>query len=71
MALQRVPIQTLADPTHRAVELQGNRNDKLPTDKVYVDPQSGHVQDGRRGDQLKDLRGNEMERPRTTWYGGW
>lgn len=68
MAIQRVPVQTVADPVHGQVDLEGNANDALPNDRVYVDAQSGRIADGRLDGKLSDLKGGELEIPRTVWY---
>ena len=68
MAIRRVPIESVADPEHGRMQLSGDSHDLLPRDKVYVDPANGRLKDGRRGDTLSDLDGDEIEIPRTTWY---
>lgn len=68
MAITRIPIEAVADQKHGTITLEGNSDDRLPSDRVYVDPQSGAVKDGRLGQKLSALRGGEVEIPRTTWY---
>ena len=68
MDIRRIPIESVADPVHGTMQLYGDSDDLLPRDRVYVDPRSGRLKDGRRGDTLEDLGGNEIEIPRTTWY---
>ncbi len=68
MAIRRVPVETIADPDHGTLVLEGDSREELPHDRVYVSPRAGAVRDGKRGDKLRDLEGNEIEIPRTTWY---
>lgn len=68
MAIRRVPIESVADPEHGRMQLYGDSRDILPRDRVYVGPRDGRLKDGRRGDTLADLGGDEIEIPRTTWY---
>ena len=68
MAIRRVPIETVADPLHGKINLEGNSRDLLPRDRVYINPIEGTVIDGREGDTLGQLKGDEIELPRTTWY---
>ncbi len=68
MAIKRVMVETVADPRHGSIFLEGEHHDELPQDRVYVDPHTGIVLDGGKGHRLADLRGNEIELPKTTWY---
>jgi hypothetical protein len=68
MTVRRIPVMTVADPEHGTMVLEGDSYEVLPPDRVYVNPQRGIIKDGRSGDRLLDLSGNEIEIPRTTWY---
>lgn len=68
MALRRIPIQNLADPRHEVVVLEGRANERLPSNRVYVDLDTGKVINGSKGARLSQLRGREIELPRTTWF---
>lgn len=69
MSIKRVPVETVADQTHGSIMLEGDTRDSLPSDRVYVNPSKGEVVDGQRGGKLGDLAGDEIEMPRTRWYG--
>ena len=43
-------------------------NEGLPLDRVYVDPGTGRVYDGRRGHRVSDVPDGAVELPVTTWY---
>lgn len=68
MAIRRVAVRTVADPVHQEMRLEGDANDTLPTNRVYVDRTTGRTFDGRRGDKLRDVTPDATEIPRTTWY---
>ena len=68
MAIKRIPVETVADPNHGTLVLEGEGREVLPLDRVYVEPEDGTIRDGNLGHRLKDLRGNEIEIPRTIWY---
>ncbi len=68
MAIRRVPIENLSEPGHRPIFLRGEEDSTLPKNKVYVDPTTGRVLSGQRGDKLRHLLGREIELPLTTWY---
>ena len=68
MSIRRIPVETVADPDHGTMTLEGDGYDRLPSDRVYVNPRTGIIRDGSRGSRLLDLSGNEIEIPKTTWY---
>jgi hypothetical protein len=68
MPIKRVPIVTVADPEHRAMMLEGEITDAAPNGKVYIDPDSGTIVDGRKGGTLANISPRMLELPRTTWY---
>lgn len=70
MTIQRVEIDSISGPKHGPVILEGKVTDKLPKGNVYVNPTTGETKSGSRGDQLRHLKGGELEIPRSTWYGG-
>ena len=62
-------IYQASGPEHGTVSLTPSRsNANIPRDRVYVDPQSGNVFDGRRGQKLSDVPDGAVELPVTTWY---
>ncbi len=68
MVTRRIP--TVAESDTNVIEMEGRPDDRLPDNRVYVDPHSGRTVDGRRGGKLRDLRGDEIEILRTTWFRG-
>ena len=68
MTVRRIPVATVADPDHGTMHLEGDEHERLPLDRVYVNPRRGTIKDGQLGDKLRDLSGNEIEIPRTTWF---
>lgn len=68
MTIKRIPIENLTDANHGRVALEGNSWDRLPKSSVYVDPKTGKIIDGSKGATLGELRGDEVELPRTTWH---
>ncbi len=68
MAIKRVPIVTVADPEHRAMMLEGEITDAAPKDRVYIDPDSGAVVDGRKGGTLANITPRMLELPVANWY---
>jgi len=68
MGIMRKPVRTVADAEHGTIVLEGKDGEVLSPNHVYVNPREGTVRDGRRGDRLSDLQGNEIEIPRTIWH---
>ena len=62
-------IHQASGPEHGTASLVPARpNENVPRDRVYVDPQTGQVYDGRRGHKLADVPDGAVELPVTTWY---
>lgn len=61
-------IQTTTTPNHDTMVLEGMPHETLDKTKAYVNPFNGDCFDGSNGHRLRDLKGNEMEIPKTTWF---
>lgn len=66
--MRRIPIETVADPNQRSLQLEGHNSELLPSDKVYVDPVSGKTFSGKQGHRMKDLPPNAIETPKVHCY---
>jgi len=67
MVFRRVVPQALLNE-NRVVLEGGDRNQRLPSGRVYVSPSSGRVYDGEKGDRLTSLPPDATEIDKTTWY---
>jgi hypothetical protein len=61
-------IHQASGPEHGTSLVMARSDENIPRDRVYVDPQTGQVYDGRRGQKLADVPDGAVELPVTTWY---
>lgn len=61
-------IHQASGPEHGTSLVAAKSDENIPRDRVYVDPQTGQVYDGRRGYKLADVPDGAVELPVTTWY---
>jgi len=66
--MRRIPIESLADGQHGRIALEGENTERLPKDRVYIDPKTGRIVDGGKGGKMGDLKGGMAELPKTTWW---
>jgi hypothetical protein len=61
-------IYRASGPEHGTTSLVPRSDESIPSDRVYLDPQTGQVYDGRRGHKLADVPDGAVELPVTSWY---
>ncbi len=62
-------IYRASGPEHGTASMAPARaNDNIPSDRVYLDPDTGQVYDGRRGHKLADVPDGAVELPVTHWW---
>lgn len=61
-------IHQASGPEHGTSLVAARSNGNIPEDRVYVDPNTGKVYDGRQGQKLADVPDGAVELPVTTWY---
>lgn len=62
-------IHRASGPEHGTTSLPSAMgNQDIPSDRVYLDPNTGQVYDGRRGHKLSDVPTGSVELPVTTWF---
>jgi hypothetical protein len=67
--MERGPmIYQARGPEHGTSLIPARSNGHIPSDRVYIDPDTGNVYDGRRGQKLADVPDGSLELPVTTWY---
>ena len=66
MTVQR-KVRTVTKP-QAIVDLEGESDELLPDVVTYFDPKRNEFRDRNQNDKLRDIDGDVIELPRTTWY---
>ena len=64
--MKRIEVNSVADPKHGKVILEGRHNERLPSNRLYI-AEDGTIVDPREGGSLSQLKGGEIEFGRSTW----
>jgi len=64
--MKRIEVNSVADDKHGKVIYEGRPSEMLPSNRLFI-AEDGTIVDPREGGSLSQLRGGEIEFPRTTW----